>query len=285
MNISTLFEHGEDGQESGLPEIWRGAYDGNLLFSDSPAGRPLVIGNFVQTLDGVVSFNIPGQSGGGEISGRNEEDTFIMALLRSYADAVVIGEGTFRAAPGHRWTAEFIYPKLKNEFAALRAELGKSSRHPLHVIVSGSGTVNLHEPLFRHKEIASVVFTTAQGESRLKARYGPALPPTVHVLPGGPIIAARDIVSALHVRYGVRLLLHEGGPTLFAAFLEQRLIDELFLTIAPQIAGTGLVNQRPSFSGPLAFAPDTAMWGTLLSAKRATASGHLFLRYRLPSVG
>ncbi|MGH7231976.1 MAG: hypothetical protein ACREJU_11555, partial [Nitrospiraceae bacterium] len=57
-------------------------YGGDLVFSGAPNGRPVIIGNFVQTLDGIISLKIPGQSGGGEISGFNEEDRFIMALLR-----------------------------------------------------------------------------------------------------------------------------------------------------------------------------------------------------------
>ena len=58
--------------------------------------QPYVVGNFVSTLDGVVSFEIPGKSGGGEISGFNEADRFIMGLLRASADAVIVGAGTLR---------------------------------------------------------------------------------------------------------------------------------------------------------------------------------------------
>jgi hypothetical protein len=66
--------------------------------------RPYVIGNFVSTIDGVVSFEIPGESGCGDISGFNEADRFIMGLLRASVDAVIVGAGTLReVAPGHLW--------------------------------------------------------------------------------------------------------------------------------------------------------------------------------------
>src|SRR5689334_3746544 len=101
MRLKTLY----DGTDSSgrLSAELQALYDGDLSFPDACRQRPFVIGNFVQTLDGVVSFKIGGHSGGGDISGRNEEDTFVMGLLRSCADAVLIGEETYRVAQGHLW--------------------------------------------------------------------------------------------------------------------------------------------------------------------------------------
>ena len=65
--------------------------------------QPYLIGNFVTTLDGVVSLNISGQAGGGEISGFNQHDRMVMGILRAVADAVIVGAGTLRASPQHRW--------------------------------------------------------------------------------------------------------------------------------------------------------------------------------------
>ena len=62
------------------------------------ATRPHVIGNFVTSLDGVVSLGIPGKAGGGEISGFNPHDRMVMGVLRAAADAVVVGAGTLRAS-------------------------------------------------------------------------------------------------------------------------------------------------------------------------------------------
>jgi riboflavin biosynthesis pyrimidine reductase len=263
-----------------LTKILREAYDGELCFSDLP-GRPLIVGNFVQTLDGIVSLRIPGKSGGADISGRNEEDAFIMGLLRAYADAVMFGEDTFRNAPGHAWTAGFVCPTFDKEFEAFRKHIGKDSLHPVNVVVSGRGHADLDQPLFRHKEIRSLVLTTEQGAARLHERYGTSLPATIHILPGDTVLNPSDMAALLHADYGVKLLLHEGGPTLFSSFLRQALVDELFLSLAPQIVGRGRTGERPAFSGPLGLAPDQAMWSTLLSVKRAAKSGHLFLRYRL----
>ena len=281
MQVRTLYDG--LGTTDLLSDALRRLYDGNLGFpEDLP--RPFIIGNFVQTLDGIVSFKIPGSSGGAEISGRNEEDAFIMALLRSCADAVMIGEETYRVAGGHLWTADFIYPKLKEEFRALRHSLEKRTPHPLTVIASGKGNVDLNGTLFKHPEVKSVVLTTKNGKKHIEGRHGTMLPCDVHVLPGDTSLQASDMAALLYDVYRGKLLLHEGGPMLFAAFLQQNLVDELFLTIAPQIVGRGAMRERPAFSGGLAFGPHEARWGSLLSIKTA-ASGHLFLRYRWESKG
>ncbi|HSA87818.1 MAG TPA: dihydrofolate reductase family protein [Nitrospira sp.] len=279
MEIKTLYDGIGASPSPSLTKILRDAYDGDLFFGDST--RPRIVANFVQTLDGIVSLKIPGKSGGADISGRNEEDAFIMGALRAYADAVMIGEDTFRNAPGHVWTAGCVYPPFEDEFHALRKHLGKAARPPLNVVVSGMGHVKLDEPFFRRDEIPSLVLTTPQGAARLERQYGRALPATVRILPGDAALNPSDMVTLLRDEYGVRLLLHEGGPTLFSSFLRQGLLNELFLTVAPQIVGRGRTGERPPFSGSLEFAPEQAMWGTLLSAKWATKSGHLFLRYQI----
>lgn len=282
MQLKTLYDR-TPSTATLSPEL-QALYEGDLMFPKATGARPFVIGNFVQTLDGIVSLKIPGLSGGGEISGRNEEDTFIMGLLRSYADAVLIGEETYRVGQGHLWTADFIYPKLQNEFQGLRRRLGKPSPHPLTVIVSGKGNIDLTGALFKQSDVTSVVLTTKKGREHIEEKHDAPLPCNVHVLPGDIILSACDMATLLYDSYGVRLLLHEGGPMLFASFLRESLVDELFLTLAPQIVGGGASRERPNFSGPLSCGPDQALWTTLLSLKRASTS-HLFLRYRCESMG
>lgn len=277
MGVKTLFDRTPSAGL--LSSALQALYDGDLSFPELPESRPLVIGNFVQTIDGIVSFKIPGHNGGDEISGRNEEDALVMGLLRCCADAVLIGEETYRVARGHLWTADFIYPKGRAEFEALRRSLGKRTVHPLTVIASGKGTIDLSGPLFKQAGVQTVVFTTKTGKEHIERKHGTTLPCDVQVLPGETMLAAGDMTRLLHEAYGVKLLLHEGGPRLFGSFLDEHVIDELFLTIAPQIIGRGVSGERPGFSGRLSFGVDQAMWVTLLSVKSAD-TGHLFLRYR-----
>jgi riboflavin biosynthesis pyrimidine reductase len=284
MKIITLFERTPPlTAESLLPEAISAFYDGGLGFSSWPSGRPLIIGNFVQTLDGIVSLKIPHQSGGGVISGSNEEDRFIMALLRACADAVMVGAGTLHEDSGHLWTPEFIYPSMAEQFVELRTRLGQKSPHPLNVVVSGSGQINLAERVFWAPGVRALILTTARGQAHLLRQAEPTLSSTteVRVLPGLDALRPHDIASTLYREYGVNLLLHEGGPTFFSSFLTSRLVDELFLTVAPHIVGSGLLRERPPFAVAVNFAAQEALQGNLLSVKRPHIGGHLYLRYRL----
>ena len=101
-----------------LSDELRVLYDGDLRFPAFLGERPYVVGNFVSTLDGVISFAIPGQSGGGTISGSDDADTFVMGLLRASVDAVVVASGTVHeVSPNHLWIAECIYPSAKDLYA------------------------------------------------------------------------------------------------------------------------------------------------------------------------
>jgi len=126
--IRTLFA-AQPTEPSGtaLPEGLRARYDGNLSFPSAPEERPYCIANFVSTLDGVVSFNLPGQSEGTQISQSNEEDRFIMGMLRASADAIVVGSGTLQAAGPHGfWLPEAVYPAGKDLYQNIEARCSGS---------------------------------------------------------------------------------------------------------------------------------------------------------------
>jgi hypothetical protein len=78
--LETFYEV-ERGHALPLPPDLATLY-GRLDFPLHP-GRPYVIGNFVTTLDGVVTLNVPGQAGGGPISGFNQHDHLVMWLMPS----------------------------------------------------------------------------------------------------------------------------------------------------------------------------------------------------------
>jgi riboflavin biosynthesis pyrimidine reductase len=75
------------------------------------------------------------------------------------------------------------------------------------------------------------------------------------------------------------LILVEAGPHLMGDFVAERCLDELFLTLAPQIAGRDDAGERPGLVAGKRFAPDDSRWATLVAIKRA--DDHLFLRYAM----
>ena len=276
--INTLLDWSRAQDKPVLPEELTILYGGDLRF---PAVdfKTYVIGNFVSTIDGVVSFEIPGESGGGDISGFNEADRFIMGLLRASVDAVIVGAGTLReVAPGHLWLAEYVYPEASERYARYRQGKLNKLVPPLNVIVSGSGAVDLQRTVFHTGAVKTLIITSPRS-GELLAKSGVALTSAeVRAIEGeGSRIAPASILKLLRDEFGVKILLHEGGPALFGDFLAHGCVDELFLTVAPQFAGRDAKRQRPGIVAGAEFLPKTAPWLKLLSVKQSAS--HLYLRY------
>ncbi len=280
MQIITLYEREEPKEQFLTPELQR-LYGGDLSFPKPDSNRPYVIGNFVETMDGVVSFRIPGRSGGGEISGGSDEDRLVMGLLRSVSDAVLVGSRTFHEDPGHVRIPAFIYPKAKDLYAELRRKLGKPAL-PLNVILTASGKLDLNEPTFHTEGLPTAIMTTNEGASRIASDHGDISHITVRSTGEAGCTTPGAILKILANEFGIRLLLHEGGPTIFGQFIAAKMIDELFLTLAPQIAGRQSLAQRPGIAGEALFSPEMAPWFGLRSIKRA--GNHLLLRYTSPQL-
>jgi riboflavin biosynthesis pyrimidine reductase len=279
--VRTLIDCDRGHAQSALPQKLRELYDGDLHFRRAPASRPFVLANFVSTLDGVVSFGIKGKSGGGPISGSNRADRFIMGLLRASADAIMIGAGTLHDVSAKSlWTPGYAYHGAKELYEEYRVNVQHKPRYPLLVIVSGSGQLELKRAIFRTPAIRTVVITTATGKDELTRRGAAKLGSVeVHALKSSRgSIAPRAILQLLQSQFGVSRLLHEGGPTLFGQFLAAKVVDELFLTLSPQIAGRKGDATRPAVVQGVAFVPNSAPWFEMVSAKEKAA--YLYLRYR-----
>lgn len=284
LSIQTVFERANGVELARLPDELRVAYGGDFRLPESPAERPLVVANFASTLDGVVSFNIPGQAGGGPISGANAGDHFIMGLLRASADVVLVGAGTVNAVShGHLWIAEYIYPEMAELFGKYRRSVLAKSRYPIIAIVSGTGRIDLRCSVFHTPDITVLLLTTETGRRTLVDAGVKALLSTmIRVLPTSDgKLNSIDILQLLKNEFKAGLVLHEGGPTLFGQFLADGVVDELFLTLAPQVAGRMPEHFRPAMVMNAQFLPGNAPWLNLVSVKRA--GDHLYLRYGVPA--
>jgi riboflavin biosynthesis pyrimidine reductase len=100
-------------------------------------------------------------------------------------------------------------------------------------------------------------------------------------LADGGALRTRAIVEAVASKGGVERILVEGGPRLLGDFLAEDCVDELFLTLAPQVAGRDAMAKRPGFVAGRSLAPEHPCWATLVSAKHA--GSHLLLRYAFRS--
>jgi riboflavin biosynthesis pyrimidine reductase len=238
-----------------------------------------VFSNFVSTLDGVVSLQVKGHSGGGDISGFSDQDRLVMGLLRAAADVVIVGSGTLYADPKQVWTPAAICPEFAEEYRRLEVRLGKTAAS-LNVVVSGRGPLNLRLPVFASGQVPAMIITTTQGAKRLLKQK---VPDTVRIHAPrrreGEIPAAAILEELSRVNAGKRILV-EGGPRLLGTFYKERLINEQFLSLAPQFAGRELGDARMSLVMGKTFAPADPLWGKLVDIRRG--SRLLFLRYSFP---
>ena len=207
-----------------------------------------------------------------------------MGLLRASADAVMVGSGTLvGVGPQGSWLPGSVYPAAKDLYQKYRTELLRKLQDPLVVIVTGAGQLDLTSTVFHMPRTRVLILTTEQGKQRLLQNGLEALPSVeVKALSSAEArISPSAILRLLRQEFGVELLLHEAGPTLFGEFLEGGFVDELFLTVAPQVAGRAADHPRPGLVANVQLFPATGPWWKLLSLKKS--GDHLFLRYHVRS--
>ncbi len=179
-------------------------------------GRPFVYTNFAVTVDGHATID----QRSGTIG--SDADTAILMGLRESADAVLVGAGTVRAENYGRL--------LPGKAARERRQSAGRSADPLAVIVGNSLNLPWDAGLFT-SGAGEVVIFTASGDEPPETKT----PVSVVRHPDGVDLDAA--LRLLHDEHGVRTLLSEGGPSLHGSLLEEGLVDELFITLGPKLAG------------------------------------------------
>jgi riboflavin biosynthesis pyrimidine reductase len=232
--------------------------------------EPCLVANFVQSLDGVVA--VPGLPRSHAILGDEADaDRFMLALLRACADAVLVGSATLLASPTGTWRIDRAYPPAAEALAELRAHRSRPEQ-PLIAVVTAGGSFDPAHPVH---EAGTLVLTTQGAASRLRA----AVPDATEVVAvnDGETVDLTAAVEVLRER-GCGVIVSEGGPTLFGGLLASRLVDELFLTVSPLLAGRA-AGARFGLVEGIELLPQTRVAGGLRSVR--THGSHLFLRYGL----
>lgn len=260
MTLQLLWE------QSGLagvltPELH--AFYGGALGFDGPC----VYANFVETLDGVVAMPDL-ENSNALVSDGSDDDKHLMGILRALADVVLLGSGTLLASPNGRWRPEGVYPKAKDAFAALRAAIGKPERPAVAVVTSGA-SLDVSHPAVAG---GALVLTTHRGAAQLEGSVAGIVP--VNDGDWVDLPAALDILR----ERGYAQVLVEAGPTTFGGLLAGGVVDELFLTVSPVLAGRLESRRRLGLVEGVELLPDARVAPSLLSLRRG--SDHLFARYR-----
>ncbi|HVA18743.1 MAG TPA: dihydrofolate reductase family protein [Solirubrobacteraceae bacterium] len=224
--------------------------------------RPYVLLNMVSTADGRAS--ISGRSG--PISGPADRELF--HGLRTAVDGVMAGAGTVRAERYGRIVRDESRRRLRRERGL--------SDEPLACIVSGRLELPCDIPLLADPAARVVILTPSAASLQGVAAQ------VDYVRAGSD--GRLDLPAAfteLRERFAVRTLLCEGGPHLNTQLLLSGLVDELFLSLAPRLAG----GDPAATGGALRilaggeFDPPVGL--ELLSVLESESQ--LFLRYRVCS--
>jgi len=246
-------------------------------------GSPHTYLMFVTTVDGIAVPLESGQRGGSEIALRHLKDNPIAvgsladnrALQYGWAtaDAVLGGAGILRDNPSATW-----YPRDED----LQDLLRKGNPRPVRAVVTGSGEVDLKHPVFNPKndEWLPVVFTTMKGEEKLKNqtnRLRVKLTKTYAI--GDRSVDLTKAVAILRKDYNTKLLDIQGGPVLAGGVVKAMLVDEVRLTVAPQIMGdlNSEGKRRPGFVTGVHFGIEDSPLAELEAL--GVSGSHIFLRY------
>ena len=218
--------------------------------------------NFVSTIDGVVSYGLE-RGDSRAVGGGAPADRLLMAMLRAVAGVVVVGAATLRATLDHQWTAAALAPDRADDLADLRAAAGRPPEPAPLLIVSSDGVLPSQAQAVASPETPIHVVTPAGLDTRPATASGRV--PVATILAGAHALAEGGPV------------LCEGGPTLLGSLLAAATPLDLFLTVAPQLAGRqdGNRSRRSLVEG--VELPPFARPATLRSVRRS--AGHLLLRY------
>jgi riboflavin biosynthesis pyrimidine reductase len=198
--------------------------------SRQPVGdRPWVLANMIATIDGAAA-DPTGRSAG--LGG--PADLRVFSAIRAVADIVLAGAGTVR-------TERYGPARLTPAQQEVRRRRGQPPQ-PRIAVVTRSLALDLDLPLFRDAsdEYRPIVITTTAGLDRVGGDGGAAAARDLAlvaeiVVAGEQSVDWGTALRALRTTARAGIVLVEGGPSTTAQLVAADLVDELCLTVSPQL--------------------------------------------------
>jgi riboflavin biosynthesis pyrimidine reductase len=221
--------------------------------------RPYLLLNMISTADGRATLG--GRSG--PLGERADKE--LLYGLRTAVDAVMAGAGTVRAERYGQLIRDDAHRRIRREQGL--------AEEPLACIVSGQLALDSEIPLLAEAGARVAILTPSSAslpqDCRAQIDY-------VRSTRDGLLDLPRAMTE-LRERFGVRTLLCEGGPHLNAQLLANGLVDELFLTVSPKLAGGDAMSETLRIVSGDELDPPLE----LELAGALEHDSYLFLRYRV----
>ena len=156
-----------------------------------------------------------------------KRDQDLMLELRAEHDAVMSGAATV--------TGQVTLGTGGAKYKKKRRTLRLKEEH-IRVIVSGSGSIDPKAHIFATRRASSpiIILTTQRAAKNLPALQKVA--DAVHISKGNDL-NFKTALAWLRKEWGVKRLLCEGGGEVNGALFHAGLVNQIYLTIAPQILG------------------------------------------------
>jgi len=173
--------------------------------------------NFVSSVDGAAT--VDGVSGG--LGG--DADLRVFDLLRELCDVVIVGAGTVRA--------ESYGPMRLQQPSADRRVARGLPPHPVFAIVSQGLDLDPGSRVFTDAPVRPIIIATDAAPRDRRDRLAAVAD---IVIAGGDELDPVAMTVALAER-GLTQQHCEGGPSLFGTLIAAGVVDELCLTMSPQL--------------------------------------------------
>ncbi len=183
-----------------------------------------VRGNMIASVDGGATDE--GKAGG--LAGAGDRAVF--SLMRQAADVILVGAATVRI---ENYSGAQMPVAARQE----RQRRGQAEVPPI-AVVTRSGNLDPGSRLFTRTEVAPLILTTSRFHDDAHRRLGSVAEVIDASGPEPDSVDAATVLKILATR-GLYRVLTEGGPLLLGDLIENGLLDELCLTIAPILVGGG----------------------------------------------
>jgi riboflavin biosynthesis pyrimidine reductase len=181
-----------------------------------------VRGNMIASLDGGATDE--GKAGG--LAGPGDRAVF--SLMRDAADVILVGAATVRIE-------NYSGAQLPVAARQARQRRGQAEVPPI-AVVTRSGDLDPSALLFTRTEVTPLILTSTRTVEDTRSRLG-AVAEVIDASGTDPDSADPAVVLRVLAERGLFRVLTEGGPLLLGSLIENGLMDELCLTVAPILVG------------------------------------------------